>query len=213
MGGTDKLFAAVAGRPVLAWVLDTFQSCAAIDEIVLVLAKENLSRGRQMVLKGGWQKVSNVCPGGPRRRDSVLEGLGHLGDCNLVAIHDGARPCLTADVIERGIAAAESSGAAIAAVPVTDTVKRTDPDRQVLETIDRSGLWSIQTPQVFDSEVIKKAHQANPEDVTDDAALVEKLGHPVKVYMGSYLNIKITTPEDLAIAEAILRVRRQATSL
>lgn len=209
MGGIDKVFTPLAGKPVLAWVIEVFQSCGLIDEIVLVLARENVSRGRQMVLQSGWNKVTNVCPGGPRRQDSVREGMAHLGPCDIVAIHDGARPCLTPDLIERGIAGAAVYGAAIAAVPAPDTIKKVNADGEVVETLERNDLWVIQTPQVFKIELLKKAYENISKDVTDDAALVERLGYKVRVYMGSYQNIKITTPEDLAIAEAILLRRSQ----
>ncbi len=208
MGGTDKVFAPVAGKPVLVWVVEAFQSCRLIDEIVLVLAGENLSQGREMVLNNCWSKVSNVCPGGPRRQDSASEGLRHLGSCDLVAVHDGARPCIRAEVIERGVREATLSGAAVAAVPVADTIKRVNDHGEVIETLVREGLWDIQTPQIFRREFLEKAYRDNEKDVTDDAALVERAGHKVKVYMASYRNIKITTPEDLALAEWILKERR-----
>ncbi|MBI4330245.1 MAG: 2-C-methyl-D-erythritol 4-phosphate cytidylyltransferase [Chloroflexi bacterium] len=207
MAGTNKVFVPVAGKPVLSWVLETFQSCPGIAEIVMVLAGESVSRGRQLVLDNRWTKVSNVCPGGPRRQDSVREGLRHLGDCPIVAVHDGARPCVTSDVIERGIAGAAVFGAAIAAVPATDTVKRVSREGEVIETIPRNGLWLVQTPQVFLTDLLRKSYENVSGDVTDDAALVERLGHKVKVYMGSYENIKITAPEDLVIAEAIIKSR------
>lgn len=207
MGGIDKVFAPLAGKPVISWALETFQDSSVIDEIVLVLARESVSSGKQMVLKAGWSKVSSVCPGGLRRQDSVREGLRHLAACDIVMVHDGARPCVTSDLIERGVSRASASGTAVAAVPVNDTIKRADPAGTVVETLDRSGLWAIQTPQVFKTEILQEACEKVSEDVTDDAALVERLGLPVKVYMGSYQNIKITTPEDLLLAEAILSKR------
>lgn len=207
MSGVDKVFASLGGKPALSWVMETFQASSVIDDIVLVLAKENVSSGRQMVVKAGWSKVSNVCPGGLRRQDSVREGLHHLAACDIVVVHDGARPCVTSDLIERGVSQASASGAAIAAVPVNDTIKRVDTEATVVETLDRRGLWAIQTPQVFRAELLAEACEKVSDDVTDDAAMIERLGHTVKIYMGSYRNIKITTPEDLLVAEAILSKR------
>ncbi len=207
MGGIDKVFAPLAGKPVISWALETFQNCPVIDEIVLVLAKESVTPGKQMVLEAGWSKVSSVCPGGVRRQDSVREGLRHVAASDIVVVHDGARPCVTPDLIVRGVTQASSLGTAVAAVPVNDTIKRADPAGTVVETLDRSGLWAIQTPQVFSADILREASEKIQDDVTDDAALVERLGHQVMIYMGSYRNIKITTPEDLLLAEAILSKR------
>jgi 2-C-methyl-D-erythritol 4-phosphate cytidylyltransferase len=207
MGGVDKLFALLAGKPVLFWVVDTFQNCAAIDQIVVVLSKENLAKGQQLVAKQEWSKVMDVCLGGERRQDSVSNGLSKLTNCDWVVIHDGARPLLTHDLIERGLEAASETGAAIAAVPVTDTIKVAGEDLTVQGTPPRQNLWSVQTPQVFRFDIITQAYLQVKYDVTDDAMLVERLGHRVKLYMGSYDNIKITTPEDLALA-AILWEKR-----
>ncbi len=212
MKGVDKVFAPLAGKPALAWVVEVFQTCSLIKEIVIVLAKEKVSRGREMAQQAGWNKVTHVCPGGPRRQDSVCEGLQHLGPCDYVVIHDGARPCLTVDLIELGLAEARATGAAIAAIPASDTVKQVDSQKEIVRTIFRNEVWLAQTPQVFKVEILKKAYQKVAEDVTDDAGLVERLGHKVRVYMGSYQNIKITTKEDLALAESIL-LRRSGARL
>ena len=207
MAGLDKLFQPVNGRPILARVLDCMQGCAVIDAIVVVLAETNASHFERMRNGEDWSKISSICSGGIRRQDSVKAGLDLLAGCRWVVIHDGARPLITTSLIERGVAEAKVHGAAIAAVPVKETIKRTSPEGFVLETPVREGLWTIQTPQVFDYELIRRAHQLVSEDVTDDAAMIEKLGHPVKLYPGSYENIKVTTPEDLVMAEAILRNR------
>ncbi len=115
MGGVDKIFADVAGQPIIARVLDVFQGCSLIDGIVVVLSKSNLERGQHLVRESGWSKVIDVCAGGARRQDSVREGLSRLKGCSWVLVHDGARPCVTPDLIERGLAAAQKTGAAIAA--------------------------------------------------------------------------------------------------
>ncbi|MCK5577720.1 MAG: 2-C-methyl-D-erythritol 4-phosphate cytidylyltransferase, partial [Dehalococcoidales bacterium] len=123
MSGVDKVFALLAGKPVLAWAVDAFQQCPLVDRIVVVLAEHNLKRGRELVEKEGWSKVSDVCPGGEERQQSVAAGLSRLRDCRWVVIHDGARPLVTAAIIESGLEAAKETGAAVAAVPVTDTIK------------------------------------------------------------------------------------------
>ena len=205
MGGIDKVFAPLNGEPLLAKVMTVFQNCHSVDEIVLVLAKKSLEQGRTLVKERGWPKVVAVCSGGPRRQDSVKEGLRRLVDCEWVLIHDGARPCVSTDLIERGLIAAQESGAAIAGVPVKDTIKIVSRRGFVQQTPARQCLWAAQTPQVFRYDLIAEAYRQIDEEVTDDAALVEKLGHKVEVYMGSYHNIKVTTPEDLAVAEVLLQ--------
>jgi 2-C-methyl-D-erythritol 4-phosphate cytidylyltransferase len=128
-----------------------------------------------------------------------------LDDCEWIIIHDGARPLLTQDLILRGLEAARETGAAAAAVPVTDTIKLAGEDRTVIETPPRRNLWAVQTPQVFRTAIIKEAYRQAQGDVTDDSTLVEQTGGRVKLYMGSYDNIKITTPRDLAIAELSIK--------
>lgn len=209
MGGVDKIFASLLGKPLLAHSVDVFQQCPAIDEVVIVLSQDKLEAGQRLVREYNWSKVIEVCPGGVRRQDSVREGLKRLSGCQWVVIHDGARPCLGVDLIERGLELARESGAAIAAIPVKDTIKVVSPDAFVEETPLRHSLWTVQTPQVFRFDIIDEAHRKAQGEVTDDATLVEQLGYRVKVYPGSDTNIKVTTPEDLALAEAILKSREQ----
>ena len=207
MGGADKIFMPLAGKPLLANVIDVFQKCTVVDQIVLVLNEVNLERGRGLVEEGGFSKVVEICPGGERRQDSVNEGLKRLEGCQWVVIHDGARPCLSLDLIEQGLKEAEQSGAAIAAVPVKETIKVVEADGMIEFTPPRGYLWTAQTPQTFRFDIIREAYEQAKDEVTDDAALVEALGYKVKVYMGSYENIKVTTVEDLALAEFILEER------
>ena len=209
MGNIDKMFAQLGGTPVLARSVDVFNRCSFVDQIVIVLNQFNIDRGRGLVAERSWSKVVAVCLGGERRQDSVREGLKRLSGCQWVAIHDGARPLISADLIEKGLAAAQESGAAVCAVPVTDTIKVVDTDGRVLETPARESLWMVQTPQVFRFDIIEKAHRQAEGEVTDDATLVERLGYKVKVYMGSYDNIKVTTPQDLVLAEMLLKEREQ----
>ncbi len=160
---------------------------------------------RHLVTGPEWSKVSDVCLGGRRRQDSVAEGLKHLAGCDWVVIHDGARPLVTVELIERGLEAARETGAAVAAVPVTDTIKVSDEGSNVHETLPRQNLWAIQTPQVFSIEIITRAYKNADEDVTDSSSLVERLGYKVKIFTGAYENIKVTTPADLALAEILWR--------
>ena len=205
MGGIDKIFTTLVNKPLLVWVVDTFHRCKLIDQIVIVLNKENLRKGERLVKERRWKKVRNVCEGGDERQQSVAEGLKLLKECNWVVIHDGARPMITEIMIKDGLKAAEASGAAVAAVPVTDTIKLADEEGFVLGTPPRKNLWAVQTPQVFRFDIINEAHEKGKDMVTDDATLVEKLGRKTKLYMGSYDNIKITTPNDLALAEILLK--------
>ena len=203
MGGVDKVFALLGGKPVLSRVIDAFQGCSSINQIVVVITTENLERCRQLITEEGWSKPIEVCAGGRRRQDSVAAGLNRLSQCQWVVVHDGARPLLTADLIERGLGAARETGVAIAAVPVTDTIKVAGDDRIVQQTLPRRNLWAVQTPQVFRFDIITEAYRQVDDEVTDDASLVEQLGYKVKLYMGSYDNIKVTTPDDLALAEVL----------
>ena len=209
MGGVDKVFALLGGKPILTRVVDAFQGCNPVDQIVVVLSEQNLERGQQLVAEQGWSKVTDVCAGGRRRQDSVAAGLRRLSNCDWVVIHDGVRPLVTVNLINHGLEAAKETGAAVAAVPVTDTIKLVGDDRIVHQTPPRQNLWAVQTPQVFDIKIITEAYSRAIGDVTDDASLVEQLGYRVKIYMGSYDNIKITTPDDLALAEVLWRKYEQ----
>lgn len=204
MGGVDKAFAEVHGRPLLAWTVSAFEDSPAVDEIVVAVHRTAIQRGRDLAQQEGWRKVSQVCRGGVRRQDSVREALWRLGKCDWVLVHDGARPCVNADLITQGLEAAEETGAAAPGLAVYETVKRTGPDRRVLETLDRSGLWLVQTPQVFRYDMIWHAYQQAADEVTDDATLVERLGHGVKLFPGSPKNIKVTVAADLEAVSGYL---------
>ena len=203
MNGQDKILISLGSKPVLAWSVVALQKSPLVDRIVLVNSQSNLESVECLVSANKWNKVARVCLGGKRRQDSVAAGLKALDDCEWVIIHDGARPFLTQDLIKRGLEAARETGAAIAAVPVTDTIKLAGSDQIVIETPPRANLWAVQTPQIFRLSIIKGAYEQVVEDVTDDAMLVEQAGNKVKLFQGSYANIKITTPQDLAIAEVL----------
>lgn len=209
MAGIDKVFAPLGGFPLLYWPLRAAQDCKLVDHIVVLLSSKNQKQGKSLVAQYQFSKVIDVCEGGERRQDTVRIGLGKLSGCEWVLVQDAARPFLDAGLIERGLAAATETGAALAAVPVKDTIKVAAPDMCIAGTLDRSTLWVAQTPQVFSFDIIARAYGL-PDEATDDASLVERLGKRVKLYLGSYDNIKVTTPEDLALAELILKRRQCA---
>ena len=213
MVGVDKIFAPLSGLPLIVHTVETFESSPVVGEICLVLAPDRVERGRELALSRSWGKLApeRVCAGGDRRQDSVMAGLETLRERRdrWVAVHDGARPCIPPGLLERGLEAAQETGAAVAAVPAKDTIKVVSPRGVVESTPDRDTLWMVQTPQLFKYDLLADAHRACPigVTVTDDAAMVERMGHRVKVFMGSYSNLKVTTPEDLKVAEALLRSR------
>lgn len=207
MGGVDKIFTLLCGMPVLAHSVSVFERCELIDQIVIVLGEQAIEVGQELSLEESWSKVSDFCAGGKRRQDSVLKGLKLCEGCEWVIVHDGARPLLEEGLISRGLEKAESSGAAVCAVPVKDTIKQTDKKGIVIGTLNRENLWAVQTPQVFSYKILRDAYDAVEGDFTDDAALAEKAGAKVKIYTGSYDNIKITTPQDLSVAQEILKSR------
>lgn len=207
MGGTDKLFADLNGRPVLAHSTIAFIRCPAIEEIVVVVHPDSLARARDVLQGPGWNKVRHIVAGGERRQDSVRNGLLALAPCDLVAIHDGARPLVSRDIIETGLQLAAMHGGAVAAVPVKDTVKRVDAGGFVCETLDRATLRAVQTPQCFRYSEILDAYQTASSEYTDDAMLFEHAQRRVVLYPGADANLKITTPEDLLFATALMNRR------
>ncbi|WP_149400115.1 2-C-methyl-D-erythritol 4-phosphate cytidylyltransferase [Dictyobacter arantiisoli] len=208
--GRDKLWIPLLGRITLARTIDAFQASPLIDSIILIASAEQLTATRTLCKQEAWDKIQAVVPGGLRRQDSVCQGLDTLAQlqptCRWVMVHDGARPFVTETIIEAGLKAAQVHLAAIAAMPVKDTIKQVRNDI-ILDTPERSLLWMVQTPQVFAFDLIHQAHHSPlaEDDATDDALLLERLGHPVAVFPGSYTNIKITTQEDLLFAEAYLK--------
>lgn len=206
-----KAFAAIAGQPLIAYTLGIFQECPEVDEMVLVVHQDQTAAAKALVEERGFSKVKAVTSGGKVRQDSVRNGLAKVSaDSDIVAIHDGARPLVTREIIVSSIEAAREDGAAIAAVPVTDTIKSSLDGRFVTSTLEREKLYAVQTPQTFRREIIESAYERAYADKyfgTDDASLVERLGMPVRIVQGSYENIKVTTPTDIAIAEAIMRER------
>jgi 2-C-methyl-D-erythritol 4-phosphate cytidylyltransferase len=210
MEGWDKLWIPLLGRITLARTIDVFEVSPLIQSIILVLKSERLPEARALCEKEGWTKILAIVAGGQRRQDSVRAGLEALADyvpsTQWVMIHDGARPLISQSLLETGLEAARKHRAVVAAVPLKDTIKRIQRE-EVSITIDRTELRAIQTPQVFSFPLIYQAHfsAVAGEDVTDDATLLERTGHHVGTFPGSYTNIKLTTPEDVFLAEALLQ--------
>lgn len=201
--GRDKLLLPILGRPLIAWSLQAFQDCPEIESIVLVASPDN--QGAMTRIAADFPKVDRVCLGGKRRQDSVRAGLEWASGWEWVAIHDGARPCLTTRLVHLALQAARETGAAVPALPVSETVKVVGESGLVESTPGREKLWLAQTPQVFRRDILWKAHQEFPGEATDDAQMVEALGYSVKVFPGDHDNIKVTTEVDLAVAETLLR--------
>lgn len=204
----NKQYVEVLGKPILARTIQAFEDCGMVDEMVLVANEAEIEYCRKNIAEQyGFQKIRAVTAGGATRQQSVYNGLRAVsGDCGIVLIHDGARPFIDWETIKACVEAAEEYGAAIAAVPVKDTIKRADGSGFVEGTQDRSSLWTVQTPQAFQYPLILEAHEkaeAEGFDGTDDAVLAERLGCRVKLVTSSYYNIKITTREDLVLAAAI----------
>lgn len=207
-GGTAKQFLLLRGEPVLVHTVRLFSRSPLVDEIII--AASDLETTRELV--GGLPKVTHIVPGGAERQDSVWAALQAVHSRpRIVAVHDAARPLLAPAVLEGVLTAAALHPAQVVAVPVKDTIKQVNPDGVVAATPDRAALWAVQTPQVFWGELLIRAFRKAQADGfvgTDDASLVERLGHPVRVFAGSPDNIKLTTPEDFRAAEAFLEGRK-----
>jgi len=202
----------LAGRPLVSYALEAFRACHEIREIVLVVAAEDVERARRRLLRAKSVQGERVIAGGADRCASVAAALAEVGPaCEVVLVHDGARPFVKPDLIRRCLHAAAAHGAAVAALPSTDTVKEVDADGVVSATLDRSRLWLVQTPQAFRRRLLVEAYEAagrTGATATDDAALVERLGHRIHVVEGDPENIKLTYPDDVRRSEQILHHTR-----
>ena len=212
MGGTvEKQFLHLQGIPVLAHTLEVFDKSPEVDGVVLVVAPQQRQALKERVL-GPYpcRKLLGVVDGGSERQDSVARGLEVVpGDCELIVVHDGVRPLLSVELLGAVLEAANHHGAALAAIPAGETVKRAKAE-VVAETLERETIWLAQTPQAFQANLLRLAYEKASRDkmlVTDDAALVERMGVEVHLVLGSPENIKVTTPTDLVVAEAILAHR------
>jgi 2-C-methyl-D-erythritol 4-phosphate cytidylyltransferase len=209
-GAPDKVFLPIGGRPLLAYVLTAVEQAHSIRDVILVVGDHTRASALDLVEEGGWTKVRSVVVGGARRQDSVAAGFAALvPTIELVAIHDGARPLAPASLFDACIAAAAATGAAIAAAPVTDTLKRVSGGK-ITDTVSREHLWAAQTPQAFEAELLEQAFdyaERKNLTVTDEASIVEAMGLPVAVVPSNSSNIKITHQDDLWLAEALLAHR------
>jgi 2-C-methyl-D-erythritol 4-phosphate cytidylyltransferase len=209
--GMNKQYLQLAGEPILAHTIRCFEAADTVDEICLVLPADEIDFCRQQVVfPHSFRKVHHFVAGGSERQHSVLNGLraleGTASDSDVILIHDGVRPLLTEAIINEAIATARTNDGALVAVPVKDTIKRVEGG-VVTGTPARETLWLAQTPQAFRYRIIRDAHERAAAEQfvgTDDASLVERLGGQVRIVSGDYRNIKITTPEDLLVAEAFL---------
>jgi len=217
--GTDKPFQTLGGKPLIVWSLKALEAVSEISEIIPVLKPGDMEAGQKLFEEAGFTKIRRIAPGGKERQDSVYSGLKHAEDTHcIVLVHDGVRPLieprLVGELIKHmsdAIRDKEDCDGIIPGVPVKDTIKETE-DGFVRKTLKRGPLWAVQTPQVFPCKKILEAYDEAAREgyyATDDAALIERYGGTVKIIMGSYTNIKITTPEDLVVAEALLKMHSQ----
>jgi len=209
--GFDKLFAAIAGKPVIAHTMRAFERANSVDGIVVVAREDRHDEIKTIVRDEKFQKVRSIIPGGKHRQDSVRAGLDRVGDeTKYVAVHDAARPLITPEQIERVFQQCADHGAAALAEPINDTLKRADSDLLVSSSVDRHQLYAMQTPQIFDRQLIEEAYRAVYAEnisVTDEVSAVERLGRKVVLVFNDDFNFKITYPRDLPVAELILKQR------
>lgn len=213
--GKVKALVALNGKPLILYALEVLERCAAVYSVILVTPADSQAEVEALLEQHALTKVKRVIPGGAARADSVRNGMAALDDdTEYVLIHDAARPLIDPALVERIITAAYAGGAAIAAMPVKPTIKQVDPvTMTITATPERRALWEAQTPQVFERALLERARQAAGDTpVTDEAMLVERIGHKVAVVEGSYQNLKVTTSEDLICAEALLRGLSAASS-
>jgi len=208
--GTDKAFLSLGPKPVVVWSLLAFENSTDIDKIILVVRREQLVAAKAVVQMFGLSKVSEIVAGAGRRQESVAKGLAAVApETRIVVIHDGARPCVTAELIAETVKSAQKTGCGIAANRIVDTVKYVERGTVVSHTVDRTKLWAVQTPQAFKLDLLLRAYQKVESEgvtVTDEAAAVELLGETVRLVEWQKPNVKITTVEDLAVAAALLRI-------
>jgi len=212
----NKPFLHIGNKPILAQTLVRFENSTKVNEVYVIVSKNEEKRCREDIVRQyNLKKVVKIVVGGTERQDSVKNGLDAIeSKCDIVMIHDGIRPFITSRLIDESILQTHKYGATVAAIPSKDTVKTVSFDGEVIKTLDRNKLWLAQTPQTFKYGIIRKAYENAYENGiygTDDSSLVELLGIGVRIISGLYENIKITTPEDLIIAEALLRNREKPT--
>lgn len=204
----SKQFIEINGKPIIYYTLKAFEECTEIDEIILVLPKDEIDYFQTRIESRFDFKISKIVEGGKERQDSVYNALNVLEDCDVVLIHDGARAFVSKKIIENGIKYAKEFGAAAPGVMPKDTIKVKNLEGFSINTLDRSSLVAVQTPQCFKYDLIKKGHDKVKDEkipVTDDTMIAELLGEKVYLFEGDYKNIKVTTPEDLILAENLVK--------
>lgn len=208
--GTNKPFHPLLDKPLIVWAVEAFEAVDEIREVIPVLKESDLDMGVDIFEKYNLSKIKRIAPGGKERQDSVFSGLRLLKEkVDIVLIHDGARPLIDKSMIRMALKEISGFDGVVVGVPVKDTIKEVQGDI-VRKTLKRETVWAVQTPQIFYYDAIMKAYRRAMADKfysTDDSALIERIGGKVKVAMGSYSNIKITTPEDISVAEVLLRER------
>lgn len=207
---TDKAFLSLGAKPMIAWSLLAYEQCRDIDRIILVVRKDQLLAAKSVIQIFGISKIQTIIAGGAKRQASVINGMKEMDpDTRIVIIHDGARPCVTPELISETIKQAKRHGSGIAAARIWDTVKYVDRGLMAKETVDRSKLWAVQTPQAFKVDLLQRAYDAVQEQkatITDETSAVELLGEAVRLVEWLRPNIKITTAEDLPLAAAALKI-------
>lgn len=209
--GINKQFLEINGKPVIAWTIEKFYRNRRIDRITIAIRREDEDAMKEILRKYGFENISLVY-GGKERQDSIRNCLDKIVHTDLILIHDGARPFVDSDTIDRCIDETAVHKCCCVGVPSKDTIKIVDKSKNISSTPDRNTLWCAQTPQAFHTDIIKKAYDYAEKTGflgTDDASLAENIGYKVKMVMGSYNNIKITTPEDLVFAEAIAKLENK----
>ncbi len=205
MDGADKILANLNGHPVFSYSVEVFEKWAMTESIVIVASDSNISNITAIAAQRNWRKLKKVVEGGLRRQDSVRKGLEAIGNCDWIIVHDAARPFISIEMLDRGMILAQSVKCTVAAYPAVDTLKRSLQTGIIASTIDRSNLYFVQTPQIFQKNILEKAHSEIKQDVTDDASMIEIMGESVCIFEGSRWNFKITFNEDLEAAEALIK--------
>jgi 2-C-methyl-D-erythritol 4-phosphate cytidylyltransferase len=209
--GFDKLLALLGDKPVLAHTIDAFEQTSSVSEIILVARAERVREFQELVRQNRFEKVRQVIPGGEQRQDSVRAGLARVSEASrFIAVHDAARPLVIPEQIERVFSCAREHGAAALAEPVTDTIKRADQNRIVTGGVPRENLFAMQTPQIFEKNLLERAYAAVAADklsITDEVSAVEHLGEKVRLVPNDEWNVKITYPRDLLLAQAAMARR------
>jgi 2-C-methyl-D-erythritol 4-phosphate cytidylyltransferase len=209
--GFDKLFSLIGGKPVVAHSIARFQRCDSIDQVIVVVRSDRRAEFQKIVDGFGFTKVAHLVEGGAERHLSVWNGISQVSEkCEFVAVHDAARPLVSSDVISRSVAMARECGAVSLAAPIVETIKRADAGQNVVGSVDRSGLWSMQTPQVFRFDWLLDAYKRivdSGRSVTDEVSALQEAGYPVRLLQNTDWNIKITFPDDLDLAEKMMSSR------